>query len=137
MMRTLILAVSCLFSASLSAAIAVVVHPSNSATLSKDELSRLYTGRTSNFPDGNTALPVNLADASTLRAHFDEKALGRSSSQMKAYWSKLVFTGKGSPPLEVASASEVLKLVANNPNTIGYVDASEVTAAVKVVLTID
>lgn len=136
-MKTFMIVASLLFSAGLSAAIAVVVHPSNSATLSKDELSRLYTGRTSNFPDGNAAIPVNLADASAIRADFDEKALGRSSSQMKAYWSKLVFTGKGTPPKEVATAAEVLKLVANNPNTVGYVAATEVTADVKVVLTLD
>lgn len=136
-MKTVIFALSCLFSAAASAGIAVVVHPSNGAELSKDDLSRLYTGRTNNFPDGSSAVPINLADASALRAAFDEKALGRSSSQIKAYWSKLVFTGKGTPPKEVATPAEVLQLVANNPNIVGYVDAAEVTPAVKVVLTIE
>lgn len=136
-MKTLILIASCLFSAGLHAAIAVVVHPSNATALTKDDLSRLYTGRTNNFPDGNSAVPVNLADSAPLRSEFDEKALGRSSSQVKAYWSKLVFTGKGTPPKEVASAAEVLQLVSNNPNIVGYVDAAEVTSAVKVALTLE
>jgi ABC-type phosphate transport system substrate-binding protein len=136
-MKTAIFAICCLMSATVTAGIAVVVHPTNGAELSKDDLSRLYTGRTSNFPDGSSAVPINLGDASSLRAMFDEKALGRSSSQIKAYWSKLVFTGKGTPPKEVATPAEVLQLVANNPNIVGYIDSAEVTPAVKVVLTID
>lgn len=136
-MKTVILLASCLFSTSLSAAIAIVVHPSNGAVITKEDVSRLYTGRTNNFPDGTSAVPVNLADSAPLRADFDDKALGRSSSQVKAYWSKLVFTGKGTPPKEVASAAEVLQLVSNNPNIIGYVDAAEVTSEVKVALTIE
>ncbi len=114
-----------------------MVHPSNQTTLTQDDLVRMYTGKLSAFSDGSSAVPVNLADSVPLRADFDQKALGRSSSQVKAYWSKLVFTGKGTPPKEVASDSEVLTLVANNPNLIGYVSADVVSDKVKVLLTLD
>lgn len=136
-MKALALIATCLFSGYLYAGIAVVVHPSNNATLTKDDVARIYTGRSNNFPDGSAAVPVNLADAIALRIEFDDKALGRSSSQVKAYWSKLVFTGKGTPPKEVATSAEVLQLVKTNPSIIGYVDPSEVTSEVKVVLTLD
>ena len=136
-MKTLLI-ISCLFLSNLAqAAIAVVVHPSNQTSLTQDDLVRLYTGKLSAFPDGAAAIPVNLADSVPLRAEFDQKALGRSSSQVKAYWSKLVFTGKGTPPKEVASDSEVLELVASNPNLIGYVSAGAVSAKVKVLLTLE
>lgn len=136
-MKTLLI-ISCLFLSNLAqAAIAVVVHPSNQTSLTQDDLVRLYTGKLSAFPDGASAIPVNLADSVPLRAEFDQKALGRSSSQVKAYWSKLVFTGKGTPPKEVASDSEVLELVASNPNLIGYVSAGAVSAKVKVLLTLE
>ena len=136
-MKTLLI-ISCLFLSNLAqAAIAVVVHPSNQTSLTQDDLVRLYTGKLSAFADGAAAIPVNLADSVPLRAEFDQKALGRSSSQVKAYWSKLVFTGKGTPPKEVASDSEVLELVASNPNLIGYVSAGAVAAKVKVLLTLE
>ena len=136
-MKTLLI-ISCLFLVNLAhAAIAIVVHPSNQTSLTQDDLVRLYTGKLSAFPDGASAIPVNLADSVPLRADFDQKALGRSSSQVKAYWSKLVFTGKGTPPKEVASDSEVLELVASNPNLIGYVSAGAVSAKVKVLLTLE
>lgn len=117
--------------------VAVIVHPSNAATLSQDDINKIFTGRAKNFTDGKAAEPVNLAEAVAVRADFDQKALGRSSSQMKAYWSKLVFTGKGTPPKELASEQEVLDAVAKNPAAIGYVSAGAVTGSVKVALTLN
>jgi ABC-type phosphate transport system substrate-binding protein len=127
----------CWLTASSFAAVQVIVHPSNSANISKDDVNRLYTGRASSFPGGGQAVPINLVETHKTRNDFDEKALGRSSSQIKAHWSKLVFTGKGTPPKEVDSDAEVLELVANNPSIIGYVSKGAATDKVKVVLEID
>lgn len=104
------------------AAIVVIAHPDNQAALTETELQRIYTGRSGTLNDGTAVSPLNLADGNPLRNQFDEKAMGRSSSQIKAYWSKLVFTGKGTPPKEVASEAEVIQLVLQNPGTIGYVN---------------
>ncbi|MBV2128799.1 phosphate ABC transporter substrate-binding protein [Arsukibacterium indicum] len=111
--------------------IAVIVNPANSVTLTTDELTRLYTGRSS------ALAAVNIAESSPLRSQFDEKGVGRSSAQLKAHWSKLVFTGKGTPPPELATEAAVIEHVAQNPNAVGYVDVASVTDAVKVVLTLN
>ena len=111
--------------------IAVIVNPANTSTLSTDELTRLYTGRSSALN------AVNIAESSPLRSQFDEKGVGRSSAQLKAHWSKLIFTGKGTPPLELATEAAVIEHISQNPNAIGYVDAASVTDAVKVVLTLN
>ncbi|MDX1536597.1 phosphate ABC transporter substrate-binding protein [Arsukibacterium sp.] len=115
----------------LNADIAVIVNPANAVTVTPDELTRLYTGRSS------ALAAVNIAESSPLRGQFDEKGVGRSSAQLKAHWSKLVFTGKGTPPLELATEAAVIDYVAQNPNAVGYVDAASVTDAVKVVLTLN
>lgn len=70
-----------------------------------------------------------------MRTAFDDGIIGKSASQLKSYWSKLVFTGKGTPPQEVSSEDEIKKLVASNPNMIGYIDAANVDSSVKVALT--
>lgn len=114
-----------------TADIAVIVNPSNTTALNGDELTRLYTGRSS------ALTAVNLVESSPLRGQFDEKGVGRSSAQLKAHWSKLVFTGKGTPPLELASEAAVIEHVANNPGAVGYVDAANVTGNVKVALTLN
>tara|TARA_R110002126_G_scaffold43475_16_gene124578 strand:- start:708 stop:1115 length:408 start_codon:yes stop_codon:yes gene_type:complete len=111
--------------------IAVIVNPANTTTITPEELNRLYIGRSS------ALAAVNQAEGSAVRSMFDEKGVGRSSAQLKAYWSKLVFTGKGTPPPELASDAAVIEHVASNPNAIGYVDAASVTDAVKVALTLN
>ena len=114
-----------------NADIAVIVNPANTSTLTADELTRLYTGRSSALN------AVNLAESSPLRSQFDEKGVGRSSAQLKAHWSKLIFTGKGTPPLELTSEAAVIEHISQNPNAIGYIDAANVTGEVKVVLTLN
>ncbi len=123
----------CLISGFAAAEVAVIVHPSNSASLDQAEITRLFTGRGATFSSGAKATPLNLADGVPARAEFDSKVLGKSSSQMKAYWSKLVFTGKGTPPKELASAADVKAAVAADASAIGYIDAASVDATVKVV----
>ena len=64
---------------------------------------------------------------------FYAKALEKSDSQLKAYWSKLIFTGKGTKPDSVKNDVAVIELVSKNPNIIGYIDSASVGPGVKVV----
>ncbi|WP_423185244.1 phosphate ABC transporter substrate-binding protein [Alishewanella sp. d11] len=137
MIKKIVIAISLLLTPALYANVVVVVHPSNTADISRDDINRLYTGRASSFPSGGQAVPINLVDSNSVRNEFDDKVLGRSSSQIKAHWSKLVFTGKGSPPKEVNNDAEVLDLVANNPSIIGYVSKGADLSKVRAVLTVD
>lgn len=112
--------------------VSVIINKSNTNKLDKEEIVKIFLGKSQAFPDGNTVIPVNLTSSET-RSEFDSNILGRSSSQINAYWSKAIFTGAGNPPKEVTSESELLKLVANNPNVIGYVDSNLVDDSVKVI----
>lgn len=117
-----------------AADVAIIVHPDNAnASLSEADFTRIYLGRKDTFPDGSRAVPVNLAADDAVRAAMEQDMLHKSPSQMKAYWTKLMFTGEGTPPEEVADASAMLKRVAGDPNAIGYVDAAAVTSDVKVI----
>lgn len=116
-----------------TAEVAVIVHPSNAAAIDQAEITRLFTGRGATFASGAKATPLNQNDSAAVRADFDSKVLGKSSSQIKAYWSKLVFTGKGTPPKELADDAAVKAAVAADASAIGYIDAAKVDASVKVV----
>lgn len=122
-----------LLSHTVLAEIAVIVHPGNTNAVDAKEIERIFLGKSASFANGDKALPINQAEGTPVRSEFDNGLLGKSPSQMKAYWSKLVFTGKGTPPQEVAGDAEVKALVGSNPNTIGYVDASAVDGSVKVI----
>jgi len=136
-MRTIkVLTTLCLttFAAMSFAEVSVIVHPSNAATVDATAIERIFLGKEKSFSNGAKAVPVNLESSAAEREEFETKVLDKSPAQLKAYWSKLIFTGKGTQPAE-ASVSEMIELVSSNPNIIGYVPSSAVTDAVKVVHT--
>lgn len=133
-MKKLILVASLLLSPIVNAGVAIIVHPSNANELDKSTITRIYTGKAKSFPNGDQAVPINQGDGGTTDA-FNKSVLNKSTSQLRAYWSKLIFTGKGAPPKVVESEAEILQLVSTNPNIIGYVDEGSVNDSVKVVAT--
>ena len=68
------------------------------------------------------------------RNEFYERVANMSPALLKAFWSKIIFTGRGLPPQAVANSVEAKKFVMANLNTIGYIDRSMVDGDVKVVL---
>lgn len=114
--------------------VAVIVHPSSTVTsLSEDDVARLFLGKAKSFPGGGVAVPVNQNEGSAARDKFNESICKKNASQYKAYWSQLVFTGKGTPPKDAGDDAAVKALVAANPNMIGYINADALDASVKVV----
>src|SRR5690606_16825950 len=112
------------------AEVVVVVHPSNpAASMSSAEVTDVFLGK-------STALsPVDQPESSPVRGEFYQKVTGKDAAQVKALWTRLIFTGKATPPKEVASDAEVKKAVAADPKAIGYIQKSEADGSVKVVFT--
>ncbi|MES2126264.1 MAG: hypothetical protein V4463_03245 [Pseudomonadota bacterium] len=115
----------------LGAEIVVIVNPKNPAT-------RMFSEQAAQFFIGKSTLftPVDHNDGSTIRNEFYTKVVGKDSAQVKAIWSKLVFTGKGTAPKEYGSSADVKKAVAADPQAIGYIEKSAVDDSVKVILTV-
>ncbi|WEF35088.1 hypothetical protein [Pseudoduganella chitinolytica] len=53
---------------------------------------------------------------------------------MKAYWTKMIFTGRGQPPREAPNSAAVRRLVADNPGMIGYIERAALDPSVRPVL---
>lgn len=113
------------------AEVVIVVNPANAATrMTTEQASQFFLGKSTMFT------PVDQAESSAIRAEFYKKVADKEPSQVKAIWSKLVFTGKGSLPKEYNSNADVKKAIAADPNGIGYIEKSAVDASVKVVATL-
>ena len=110
----------------------VVVNPSNTANLTKEDVAKLFLAKTKAFPDGSQSKPVNHEENNEARSNFDQSVLEKSPSQMKAYWSRLLFTGKAVPIEEMSSDADIINFISKNPDAIGYIDAANVTPDVKV-----
>lgn len=103
-----------------------VIGNSSAQALSKEQLADLFLGKSQGmklFDQPNSA---------PIKATFYQKLTGHDLSQVKATWSRLIFTGKAQAPKEVADAEAVKKAVAADPKAIGYVLKSEVDPSVKV-----
>lgn len=102
-------------------------------SLDKTEVAALYLGKTNSLPGGGSAKLYDLAEANPGREKFYQAATGKSASQVKSVWSRLVFSGRALPPKELSDAAAVVKAVAADPDAVGYVDASAVDGSVRVV----
>jgi ABC-type phosphate transport system substrate-binding protein len=131
-----------LMTSMLLAAIAAVALPASAETVvivnKANPATRMFSEQASQFFLGKSAMftPVDQPESSPIRADFYHKVADKDPAQVKAIWSKLVFTGKATPPKEYASNAEVKKAVAADPKAIGYIDKSAVDDTVKVILTL-
>jgi ABC-type phosphate transport system substrate-binding protein len=101
------------------------------ASLDAAQVADIFLGKTSRFPDGSIALPVDQGEESPLRDKFYAQFAGKSPAQVKAWWSKIIFTGRGQPPRQAADSTEVKRIVSDNPHAIGYIDSRQVDASVR------
>ncbi|MET0282739.1 MAG: phosphate ABC transporter substrate-binding protein [Steroidobacteraceae bacterium] len=113
--------------------VAVVSARSSVTSLSRIQVADIFLGRSARLPDGRTVVPVDQAEGTSARDEFYARFTGKSPAQIKAYWSKIIFTGRGLPPRTVRNDVEVKKLLAGNPDAIGYIERLEIDANVRAV----
>ncbi|MGD9591270.1 MAG: hypothetical protein AB7V32_01985, partial [Candidatus Berkiella sp.] len=106
------------------------------SSLSRDEIYRIYLGKTKFLGNGVKVIPVDQATGSASREKFYSTVIKKSDPEIKSYWSRVIFTGQGNPPIQESDDTAVKDLVAKNPNCLGYVDKSVVDNSVKVLYTV-
>jgi ABC-type phosphate transport system substrate-binding protein len=104
--------------------VAVVSAKSSIMALTPNQVADIFLGRVSRFPNGVLAVPIDLRDGSPERDQFYAKITGKTPAQVKAYWSKIIFTGRGQPPRAVPTDLDMKKFIATNDAAIGYIDAA-------------
>jgi ABC-type phosphate transport system substrate-binding protein len=110
--------------------IVVIVNPA-ARLISKEQIADLYLGRSAELT------PLDQTAGSAIYVQFYKKATGRDAAQVKAIWSRILFTGRGLPPKQLPDSEAVKKAVAANTNVVGYIEKSAVDASVKVALPLD
>ena len=89
------------------------------AELDRETAAQFYLGRRTSLPDGRGARLLDLP-AGPERDLFYLQLTRKNPSQIRAYWSRLVFTGRAQPPREAADADEVRRLLQSTPGAIAY-----------------
>ena len=134
-LRKVLFALPLCLSGVAAAEIAVIVHPSAGVdAASKEEIARLFLNKSTNIKGVNLS-PIDQAEGTAARDAFYKKVGDKTASQLNAYWSRLIFTGKGQPPESVSDDAEAIQVISEDASSIGYVDASAVNSSVKVIFT--
>lgn len=113
--------------------VVVVNARSGVAAMSRNEVVNVFFGRTRQFFNGVEAQPVDMADSHPDRARFYSALVGKDLSEVNAYWSRQVFSGRQQPPVRAASQDDVMRLVLSQPGGIGFIELSKADARVRVV----
>ncbi|NIV39835.1 MAG: hypothetical protein GWN58_63625, partial [Anaerolineae bacterium] len=79
-------------------------------TLEREQIVNIYMGRYRKLPSGISALPLDHTDH---RETFYRTLVDKSLPAINAYWARLVFSGRGSPPNQVDTANEMLAMIAD------------------------
>ncbi len=129
-------AAALLLSSIASADIAIVVNPESGINeASTADIAQLFLGKR-NHIGGEAVRAVDQGEDSDTREEFYTKVVNKTGSQLTAYWSRLIFTGKASPPQTVDNDAEVIEMVAEDEDFVGYVSPSSVDDTVKVIMVI-
>lgn len=113
--------------------VAVVSAENPVSSLGRVELVNIFLGKSGHFPDGTPATPIDLPEGAPDRQAFYAEFANKSVAQIKAHWSKMIFTGRGRPPRMVQDGEALRQWLAKDPNAIGYLDESLVDDSVKIV----
>lgn len=135
--RTLLAAGLFLGAACAQAELAIITHPGNPLnSIEQSEVERIFLGRSRTFPGGGTVKPVDQAPGNAMREKFFASVLNMTEAQVTGYWSRRMFSGKGTPPDTLADDLSVKARVASDPASLGYVREDVVDSSVKVLLLI-
>ena len=108
------------------AEVAVIVNSAAAKTPSQSDVANIFLGKDKSMKG------VDQAGWNPVKEAFYAGVTSKNESQLKSYWSGLIFTGKGQPLPTVADDAAVVAKVGAEADAIGYVDAAAVTDKVKV-----
>ena len=118
----------------------VVVVGSNSglASMTRQQVSAIYLGRTQRLPNGKQVYPLESSNEA-VRDEFYQRLTGKPTALVDAYWARLYFAGQQSPPRRMSSDEAVIEQVKRQPGSIGFINRSSLTrdSALNVVLELE
>ncbi|MCQ2028214.1 phosphate ABC transporter substrate-binding protein [Stutzerimonas zhaodongensis] len=112
------------------AEVAVIVNPGAAKAPSQSDVANIFLGKDKSMKG------VDQAGWTPAKESFYSAVTSKNESQLKSYWSGLIFTGKGQPLPSVADDAAMVAKVAGEADAIGYVNSAAVNDSVKVLFTL-
>lgn len=85
------------------------------------------------WEDGSTIKVFVLPDKHPLHVEFSKNILHVFPYQLRNSWDRLVFSGTGEEPIQVATEQQMRARVGSTPGAIGYLSRSMIDETVRVI----
>lgn len=108
-----------------------VIHPK--MILSQNALSAIFGMRLRKWEDGSPIKVFVLPDKHPLHVAFSKNILRVFPYQLRNAWDRLVFSGTGEEPIQVATEQQMRERVSSTPGAIGYLRRSMIDETVKAI----
>lgn len=103
--------------------------------ITKKELSKIFLVKTKRLPNGEKSIVIESTNKE-YQSKFYKSISSKNEKQLKKYWAKMIFTGRGQPPKKMNSINELILFIKNNKNAISYIPFNYVNSDVKTVMEI-
>jgi len=107
----------------------IILNKDNPQQVTAAAIARIYAGDMLTWENGSAILVIDQGDTPSSAVFFG--SFGKSYANYKATWTRLMFTGKATPPKSLGSDAEVKAQVSANKAAIGYIKASSVDESVR------
>lgn len=105
--------------------------------LSLDSVINIFMGRYRQLPSGIPAQPIDQPEERPEKARFYRLLVDKDLAEINAYWARLIFSGKTSPPYQAKGTAEILDRLARQPGTIAYIERSQADPRARIVLELE
>lgn len=102
----------------------VISQESSVTTLTQKQVKSLFLGRSKFLPDETRVFTIDHAVESEQRADFYLALTGKNIADIDAYWARLKYSGRATPPQPVASTEQIIQLLNSKVGTIAYLPIS-------------
>ena len=119
--------------------LSVIVNRSNPVNkLTQSDLEKIFLGKRTFWKGGTIIKRCDLIETGeeeddTARAIFSIAYLHKDLMTLKSYWIKMIFSGRGQPPVSFSRSEDVIDFVSKYPGGIGYIRPEDATGKIKVI----
>ncbi len=101
-------------------------------SLTVAQVKKIWLGKTRKI-NGAAVMPADLPKGTPAREMFYGNIVGKTEAQLSAYWMKIVFSGKGTPPKIFNTSDDILGWVSTTPGALAYLEEDAVNDSVKTI----
>ncbi|MFC2140399.1 substrate-binding domain-containing protein [Candidatus Auribacterota bacterium] len=113
----------------------VIIIASNDVSINKldrSTIANIYLGKKTKWENGMRIRVVMLKKGATHES-FSHNIVQKTPARISTIWKKAIFTGTGTPPKILKTASEIVAYIQKTPGAISYIDAGSAHEGVKII----